>query len=126
MTVVLDTSAFLAVLFTEPGGDSVTARLDEAVMSTVNHCEVVTKLVDAGFDEARIDAILTSFDVPLHAHDAAQARVAGLLRRATRATGLSLGDRACLALATALDAPVLTADRAWRNLDAGVAIEVIR
>jgi PIN domain nuclease of toxin-antitoxin system len=50
----------------------------------------------------------------------------GLLREATRAAGLSLGDRLCLAAARARQARVLTADRSWAGLDVGVEIEVIR
>ncbi len=58
--------------------------------------------------------------------DAELAYLTGLLRTATRAAGLSLGDRACLALAQRLSAPVLTADQAWKGLDVGVEIRHIR
>ena len=54
------------------------------------------------------------------------ARVAGIMVRETRALGLSLGDRACLALGLALKAPVYTADKSWKNLKVGVKIQVIR
>jgi PIN domain nuclease of toxin-antitoxin system len=40
--------------------------------------------------------------------------------------GLSLADRACLALAIALNAPVYTADRKWKNLNVGISIRMIR
>jgi PIN domain nuclease of toxin-antitoxin system len=58
--------------------------------------------------------------------DAAQARVAGDLRSLTRAQGLSLGDRACLALAQALGLPVMTADRAWASLEVEIKIRTVR
>jgi PIN domain nuclease of toxin-antitoxin system len=51
---------------------------------------------------------------------------AGLMRRETRAVGLSLGDRACLALALRRGAVALTADRAWERAGSGAGVEVIR
>ncbi len=48
------------------------------------------------------------------------------LRSATRAHGLSLGDRACLALARSAGLPVLTADREWRGVGLDMEIELIR
>ena len=44
----------------------------------------------------------------------------------TKPSGLSLGDRACLALARLRDLPAVTADRAWAQLDLGIRIEVVR
>ena len=58
--------------------------------------------------------------------DAEQAYAADGLRTSTRERGLSLADRACLALALQLGAPVLTADRAWEGLVPGVGLEWIR
>jgi len=40
--------------------------------------------------------------------------------------GLSLGDRACLALADAMGCPAVTADRAWSSIDIGVSVVLIR
>ncbi len=55
-----------------------------------------------------------------HAERAAQ------LRESTRSDGLSLADRVCFALAASLGSPVLTADRAWREIDVGVEVQLIR
>ena len=57
-----------------------------------------------------------------------QAQRSAELRLATRTAGLSLGDRACLALAAELGAPALTADRSWTGIAeaAGVAVQVVR
>jgi PIN domain nuclease of toxin-antitoxin system len=126
MTTVLDTSALLAIIKDEPGIDRVQAAFPDVTMSSVNHAEVVTKLTERILAFDAIDAILSSFDIAIVDFDRAQARAAGFLRPATRSAGLSLGDRACLALARTLDAPVLTADRAWAGLDVGVEIEVVR
>jgi PIN domain nuclease of toxin-antitoxin system len=51
---------------------------------------------------------------------------AGLLRSVTRSAGLSLGDRACLALAEQLGQPALTADRAWGTVQISIQVDVIR
>ena len=127
MTVVLDASAYLACLNGEPGADAVEQTLPRAVMSTVNFSEVVAKLADKGLSEAEIGEVMSAMPVrELAPFDKEQAVSAGLLRRATRRAGLSLADRACLALAKACSAPALTADRAWAGLDLGVRIEVIR
>ena len=58
--------------------------------------------------------------------DEEQAYKAGLLRQTTRSQGLSLGDRACLALAHSLGLPAITADRAWSNLNVGVEVILVR
>ena len=127
MTTVLDASAILANLRGEAGADRVAnAMASGAVVGAVNLSEVVAKVVERDASREQIDAILVRFVPRTRPFDADQAASAGRMRATTRAAGLSLGDRACLALALAIDAPVLTADRAWAGLDVGVAIEVIR
>jgi len=125
--IVLDASAMLAVLNHEPGSDKLTPEmLSGAAGSTVNLAEVHTKLVSRGGDpdEAWEDALSAVHEaVPFTAE---QARAAGNLVTQTRLLGLSLGDRACLALGAALHAPVYTTDRSWRNLRIGVQVHVIR
>jgi ribonuclease VapC len=124
--VVLDASALLAVLRAEPGADRVESRLEGAGIGAVNLSEVVAKLDEDGVPEAEIRRAVGRLELNIHAFDAAQAYAAGVLRRTTRALGLSFGDRACLALAQKLDAIALTADQSWARLKIGVAIEVIR
>ncbi len=57
---------------------------------------------------------------------AQQAQIAGDMIPHTRPFGLSLGDRACLALAIALDAPVYTADQVWKKLRLRIPLHLIR
>ncbi len=125
--IVLDASAMLALLNHESGAEKLTAEvLSDAICSTVNLAEVQTKLVGVGSDpdEAWGDALSPIRDaVPFTAE---HARLAGGMFAHTRAFGLSLGDRACLALALALKAPVYTADKSWKQLKLGVRIHVIR
>ena len=125
--IVLDASAILAVINGEPGAEKLTSDLlARAVGSAVNLAEVQTKLVSRGWtsNEAWEDATSPVRHVlPFDEH---QARIAGDLAMQTQALGLSLGDRACLALGAALKAPVYTADQTWKKVKVSVRIHVIR
>jgi ribonuclease VapC len=125
--VVLDASAVLAVLNNEPGAGELTPELlSTSASSTVNLAEVQNKLVHRGLspDSAWAAALVPVGEaIPFSAK---HAKAAGSMIAETRAFGLSLGDRACLALGLALRAPVYTADRSWKNLKLGVRIHVIR
>jgi ribonuclease VapC len=124
--IVLDASAVLVLMHRETGAEPVKAALPAAVLGSVNLAEVVTKLVERGMPPDEIADLLQSFDLDLHAFDDILAFETGVLRASTRGRGLSLGDRACLALARRLGASVLTADRAWQGLDLGVPVELLR
>ena len=110
---VLDSSAVLAVVQLEPGAGMVEAAMAEgAILTTVNLSEVVARLTESGLSEQDIRRALARLEFAIVEFDAELAFQAGLLRPLTRHAGLSLGDRACLALARQLQLPVLTADRA--------------
>lgn len=126
MRAVLDASALLALLRGEAGAERVEAVLDAAVVGAVNLSEVVAKLVDDAVPEAEARAAIGRLDLDIRSFDGEQALIAGVLRRGTRDHGLSLGDRACLALAGRLDATAMTADRSWARLDLGIPVELIR
>ncbi|MBN9541896.1 MAG: type II toxin-antitoxin system VapC family toxin [Alphaproteobacteria bacterium] len=115
--VVLDSSAVLALLAGEPGADLVKDALPGALLSAVNLAEIVAKLTERGMPAAEAASLIDAIGIEVVAFDALQAVRSGALRPSTRAAGLSLGDRACLALADARALPVLTADNAWRQLD---------
>jgi ribonuclease VapC len=125
--IVLDASAILAVLNQEPGAEKLTPEvLSNAAGSTLNLAEVHAKLVSRGGDpeEAWEDTLSAIHECVPFSEE--QARIAGGLVAQTRALGLSLGDRACLALGLELNAPVYTTDKTWKNLKLGVRIHVIR
>lgn len=126
--VVLDASALIAFLRLEPGGDAVGPRLPQAVISAVNIAEVGDHYVRKGGDRDTIAAMIGDLKLTIVPADTEAALAVSELYVATRAAGLSLGDRFCLALGRRLDRPVLTADRAWgRIADAvGVRVELIR
>lgn len=130
MSYVLDASAVLAWILREPGGERVRSLMQtgDCLISSVNAAEVVTRLADGIRPEASLRVVIAHIEaqcVPFEAHHATEA---GLLRPATRHLGLSLGDRACLAVARLTKATVITADRPWLELAAplGLTIECIR
>ena len=123
---VLDASAVLAVLFAETGGERAAELAEGAMMSTVNVAETLTKCVENDYPESdAIDFILNS-NISVIDFDLELAKLAGALRRKTDRRVLSLGDRACLALATRENAIAVTGDRIWATIDVGCKIEVIR
>ena len=123
----LDASAVLALLNQEPGAEQVADALSEdATISAVNLSEVVAKLADRGFPENEIRETLGHLSLNVTDFDPGSAFAAGLLRPTTRAAGLSLGDRACLALAGASSRTALTADRSWAALAMDVQVKTIR
>ena len=124
--VVLDSSAILALLLGERGADRAATVINRAHVSAVNLAEVVQRLVDKGAGDDETLAVLEAYGWRVSPLDEAAAMQVGLYRRATRAHGLSLGDRACLALGKRLGLPVYTADRAWAELDLGVEVVLIR
>ena len=125
-SAVLDASAILAVLHGERGSD-VVMGIERAIVSAVNLSEVVAKLADIGLTDDEIRAAIARLDFERVANfGAEQAFAAGVLRRATRRFGLSLGDRACLALGTELSLPVVTADAVWERFDTGPKVKLIR
>jgi len=125
-TVVLDASAVLALLHDEPGAGAVEAVLGEAVVSTVNWSEVAGLLDARGLPPAPLRETIEALGIELRAFRAEDADGTGELYAVTRGAGLSLGDRACLALARSLGAPALTADRAWLDVDVGVEVRALR
>lgn len=100
--------------------------IDGAWISAVNLAEVAQRLIDGEMDGMTAVALLEALPCKIAMFDRPDAYDAALLRRATQQRGLSLGDRACLALGKRLGLPVYTADRAWAELDLGVEVVLIR
>lgn len=126
MPVVFDSSALLAIAFDEPGAERAKACLKEGIQSAVNASEVVSRFVDLGVSEKQAREWLTRFGLPIRPFDGELAVAAGVLRSKTRKIGLSLGDRACIALALREGGSVITADRNWKRLDLGVEVAMVR
>lgn len=123
---VLDASVVLASLFEEHGAEALDPILSASCIGTVNLCEVVTKLQERGIPDDQIERDIEAFGLQVVPFDFDHALRAGKLRALTRTLGLSLGDRACLALAAAEDATAVTMDRSWAKLDLPIPILVAR
>ena len=125
-SIVLDSSAILAHLNDEPGAEAVAAFLGNAVICAVNYSEIVAKLVERGANLALIRPALSRYGLQIVPFDEDLAERAGALRAGTKSFGLSLGDRACLALAERSRLPALTADRAWKALNLHIEVQTLR
>ncbi len=126
MKGVLDASALLAYLHDEPGGEHIEGHIAELCISSVNWSEVVQKALARGVDVTRMTQWLRGLDLTIEAFSDTQAETAAHLWSQTRERGLSLADRACLALALDKSLPVLTTDRAWKRLEIKLEVRVVR
>lgn len=124
--VVLDASALLCLLNDEPGADRVEEVLTRCMVGAANLAEVVSKLRERGLSLDEVREVLGGLHLDVRPLSPAQALIAGDLRPATKALGLSLGDRACLALAIDLQAEMFTTDGDLASVDIGVAITDVR
>jgi ribonuclease VapC len=125
-TYVVDASALLALLHSEPGAEVVEEAVEQAAISTVNWSEVCQRWLAHGVDVSDLRADIEALGLEIVPFTVGDAEQAAELWKATRHLGLSLGDRACLGLARRLGRPALTADRAWLDTDLGIEVRAIR
>lgn len=128
MIYVMDASALLALTHGERGYEIVEdfIQSQECVISSVNIAEVGSKLVDNGLPEKDLSRVLQQFQVGIIDFNAEQAVRSAALRPLTRRYGLSLGDRACFALAQLMEGCVVTTDRAWSDVEAALGVKVVQ
>jgi PIN domain nuclease of toxin-antitoxin system len=124
--LILDASALLVFLHNEPGAERVRIALDSARVSTVNWAEVLQKSLRRQVDINSMQEEFTEIGVTFEPFTPNQAELVAHLWEKTRQFRLSLADLSCLALAMEQEAAVMTADRAWANLDLGIEIQLVR
>ena len=127
MIHVLDASALLAVSKGERGADFVMDLINtkECVISSVNMAEVGTRLLDLGLPVHELARGFAQFGVDVIDFNREQALACAALRTITKSAGLSLGDRACIALAQLMQGCVVTSDRAWLDIAETTQIKVL-
>jgi ribonuclease VapC len=126
---ILDASALIAFLHNEPGAEAVVDAITAtAAVSVVNWAETLSKVAADGDDPQQVADSLQTSDSPLILEPLTDADCVEIarLRPLTKAHGLSIADRACLALAKRLEIPVVTADRDWADLNLGTTVQLIR
>jgi ribonuclease VapC len=128
VTFVLDASAVLAAILVEDGADVVIANMANGHLSAVNLSETITKLIEYGVSPQEAMRQIGRLELEINAFDSEQAEATACLRKPTKQFGLSLGDRACLALGKRLGMPILTSDeRMWASKEnVGLDIRMIR
>jgi len=126
--IVFDSSAIIALLELEEGWAIVSDHLNNAIVSTINLAEVMAVINRKTVGDVAGEAMKLLQNTFPHIVDfnQEQAVITASLDSVTKEYGLSLGDRACLALAKHKNLPVLTADKVWTKLKIGVEIQIIR
>jgi ribonuclease VapC len=124
VSVVLDSSAVLAVILAEDGADFALQHMTDAHLATVNMCEAIAKLIEYKLSAEQARQQIGRLDLYVHDFDAEQAERAALLRGSMKQFGLSLGDRACVALGQKLDLPILTSDRRMAEAKSMVGVDI--
>ncbi|HEX5483005.1 MAG TPA: type II toxin-antitoxin system VapC family toxin [Terriglobia bacterium] len=123
---VLDASALLAYLQREPGYNRVSEALARgAAASAVNLSEVYAKVTHWALPLDEVADRLAALGLETVDFTEEDARAAGNLYPSVKSLGLSLADRACLALGVRLGVPVMTTDRAWKRVN-GIQVELLR
>lgn len=125
-SVVLDASALIAVMNSEPGADVVRAALGKAIISAVNYSEVLKKTIERCQTIGPVVAFLHGFSVEIVPFDESLATTSAELYPHTKPHGMSFADRACLALGVQRGFAVLTAERKMRLLTLPIKVKLIR
>lgn len=125
---IIDASALLAFLKDESFAlYDLESILPKSLISSVNACEVATVMLRLGIPYETIESLIDETVGQIIPFNKEHYLLAANLYNNTKQYGLSLGDRACLALAQQTNLPVYTADQIWSKLQLeNVEIKLIR
>jgi len=124
--IILDASALLAYLHKETGWEAVQGVMAEACIGSVNWSEVAQKITQKGMDVEAVRGLLGELGLTIEPFSVEQAEFTAQLWEKGKQYGLSLADRACLALARQHETTVMTADKAWPELTLNIDMQLIR
>jgi len=122
----VDSSVVLAILHEEDDWQSYAGRISGQYIASINAAEVLTTLVQAGLTPEAAGQALRLLGMIVVPFDEQDAVMMAAMQPQMKGLRLGLGGKACLAFARRRDLIVLSADKAWRGLDLGVKIEVVR
>lgn len=125
--IIFDASAFIALLAKEKGFEVIKRHLKNAIISSVNIAEVYKYCIDKQnltADECK--NIMGISGIKIIDFDEKQALIAADIYPKTKGYGLSLGDRACIALAIEKKHPILTCDKIWEKINLDVKFIMVR
>ena len=125
-SVVLDASAVMAFLHSEPGGDIVWEALSDALISAVNYSEVLKKAIERGKDAEGVASAIRRLSLAIVPFDEAHAVAAAALYPEAKPHGMSFADRACLSLGVMRRNTVLTAEKKMRLVTLPIKVKLIR
>lgn len=125
MSVVIDASAVLAILFDEPGAEAAFSASRGAFLTTVNLAEVREKFARKTGSAQPVSSLLSALEIVIVPFLEQHAIIAADLKGRVGKND-SLADRVCLALAIDMGLSVVTGDRKWAELDLGLDIRLIR
>jgi ribonuclease VapC len=125
-SVVLDASAVIALLRSEPGFDIVQAAIADAIISTVNYSEVLKKTIERGGTGEAAASFVSGLSIGIIPFDETLAAKSADLYPQTKEHGLSLADRACLALGIQRNCKVLTSERRMALPSLSIKVKLIR
>ena len=123
--IVLDASALLCYAKQETGYLTIADRLPEAHISAINWSEVVQKALYYGLDITKLRFALLGIGLTIHDYTVADAEQTAQLWQVGKPYGLSLADRACLALGIRLGYPIVTKDVTWTKVGLPLIIQVL-
>lgn len=124
---VLDASSLLSYILNKPGSESVAELLESSAMHAVTWTEMLTQLSRrADVHEPDLVAARLKKVIRIDVGQDQDGELAGRLTALGPQSGLSLGDRYALAMASRLGVPVVTAHSHWQALNLDVLSQVPR